>query len=96
MLPLKLASYVGLVSALLAFGYGLYFVVKTLLLGEAVPGFPTLIVVILMLGGLQLLAIGVLGEYVGRLSIESKRRPLFIVEDYQPAAAFERLEARRA
>ncbi len=95
-LPLKFASYVGLVSALLAFGYGLYFVVKTILLGEAVPGFPTLIVVILMLGGLQLLAIGVLGEYVGRLSIESKRRPLFIVEDYQPAAAFERLEARRA
>lgn len=83
--PLRIASFVGLISALLAFGLGLFFVVKTMLIGEPVPGFPTLIVVILLLGGLQLLAIGVLGEYVGRLSIESKRRPLFIVEDYLPS-----------
>lgn len=93
-LPLKLASYVGLASALLAFGYGLFFLVKTMVLGDAVAGFPTLIVVILMLGGMQLLAIGVLGEYLGRLSIESKRRPLFIVEDYEPAAEWEGAQPR--
>ena len=84
-MPLRIASYVGLASALLAFGYGLYFLVKALVLGDHVAGFPTLIVVVLMLGGLQLLAIGVIGEYLGRLCIESKRRPLFLVEDYFPA-----------
>ena len=83
--PLKIASYAGLTSALVAFGYGLYFLVKTLVFGDPVAGFPTLIVVVLMLGGLQLLAIGVLGEYLGRLCLESKRRPLYIVEDYLPA-----------
>ena len=83
--PLKLASYAGLTSALIAFGYALYFLVKTLVFGDSVAGFPTLIVVVLMLGGLQLLAIGVLGEYLGRLCLESKRRPLYIVEDYLPA-----------
>ena len=77
---------VGLASSLVAFGYALYFLFKTLVLGDAVPGFPTLIVVVLMLGGLQLLAIGVLGEYLGRLSLESKRRPLYLVEDYAPAS----------
>lgn len=83
--PLKIAFLVGLASALLAFGYAFYFLFKTLVLGDVVPGFPTLIVVVLMLGGLQLLAIGVLGEYLGRLSLESKRRPLYLVEDYAPA-----------
>lgn len=83
--PLKVASHVGLLSALAAFGYALYFLFKTLVLGDEVPGFPTLIVVTLLLGGLQLLAIGVMGEYLGRLSMESKRRPIYLVEDYVPA-----------
>lgn len=83
--PLRLASYAGLASALAAFAYALYFLAKTLVFGEPVAGFPTLIVVVLMLGGLQLLAIGVLGEYLGRLCLESKRRPLYIIEDYLPA-----------
>ncbi|WP_298235646.1 glycosyltransferase family 2 protein [uncultured Azohydromonas sp.] len=86
--PLKVAAKVGLLSALAAFGLGLYFFVRTLAYGDPVPGFPTLIVVMLMLGGLQLLAIGVLGEYLGRLWLESKRRPLFLVQDYEPATAF--------
>lgn len=84
--PLRLASHVGLVSALGAFAYAAYFVFKTLVLGEPVPGFPTLIVVVLMLGGLQLLAIGVLGEYLGRMALEGKRRPLYLVENYLPPA----------
>ena len=61
--------------------------IRTLVLGDPVPGFPTLIVIVLMLGGLQLLAIGVLGEYIGRLCIESKQRPLFLIESYEPAQA---------
>jgi len=87
--PLKLASKVGLLSALIALGTGLYFLVRTMLFGDPVAGFPTLIVAILMLGGLQLIAIGVLGEYLGRLWLESKRRPLFLIQDYLPAAQFQ-------
>jgi polyisoprenyl-phosphate glycosyltransferase len=71
---------------LLAFIYAAYFVFKTLVLGEPQPGFPTLIVVMLMLGGLQLLSIGVLGEYLGRMALEGKRRPLYLVQEYTPAA----------
>jgi glycosyltransferase involved in cell wall biosynthesis len=84
--PLKVASKLGLASAALSFAYGVYFFVRSLIYGDPVPGFPTLIVVVLMLGGLQLLAIGVLGEYIGRLSLESKRRPLFLIESYEPAS----------
>lgn len=83
--PLKVATKLGLASALLSFSCGVYFFIRALLYGDPVPGFPTLIVVVLMLGGLQLLAIGVLGEYIGRLSLESKRRPLFLIESYEPA-----------
>lgn len=84
--PLRVASHVGLTSALAAFAWAGYFFFKTLVLGDPVPGFPTLIVVVLLLGGLQLLAIGVLGEYLGRMALEGKRRPLYLVEDYAPHA----------
>lgn len=84
--PLKLASFAGLVSATCAFGYALYFLIKTLLIGEAVSGFPTLIVTILLLGGLQLMATGILGEYLGRLFVESKHRPLYLLDEYRPPA----------
>lgn len=84
--PLRAATCAGLASALSAFAYGLYFVVKTLAAGEEVHGFPTLIVTVLFLGGLQLMALGILGEYVGRLFTESKRRPLYFVDEYHPAA----------
>lgn len=83
--PLKLASYAGLASALGAFLYALTFATTTLLFGEPVKGFPTLIISILLLGGLQLMAIGILGEYIGRLFIETKRRPLYLLEAYRPA-----------
>ena len=86
--PLKVATYVGFLTALSAFVYAGYVFVKTLVLGDPVPGFPTLIVVISFLGGLQLMAIGVLGEYVGRLFVEAKNRPLYLVEELQlPAQA---------
>ena len=83
--PLKLATYAGFISATGAFIYALVFFVKTLIFGDPVHGFPTLIVTILMLGGLQLMATGILGEYIGRLFIESKQRPLYLLDEYSPA-----------
>lgn len=86
--PLKLASYAGLLSAAGAFIYALFILVKTLVVGESVKGFPTLTVVILLLGGLQLMATGILGEYLGRVFMESKGRPLYLLKAYQPASSF--------
>ncbi|MBC7787106.1 MAG: glycosyltransferase family 2 protein [Methylophilaceae bacterium] len=83
--PLKIATYAGFISAAGAFIYGLVFFIKTLIFGDPVHGFPTLIVTILILGGLQLMATGILGEYLGRLFIESKQRPLYLLEEYSPA-----------
>jgi glycosyltransferase involved in cell wall biosynthesis len=85
--PLKFATYLGLVTALGAFGYGTYMIIKTLLVGNPVPGYPSLIVIVLFLGGVQLMAIGVLGEYVGRIFTETKRRPLYFVNAWQPRRA---------
>ena len=84
--PLKIATYVGLACAGITFIYAAYFLIKTLFIGESVKGFPTLIVTVMILGGLQLMAIGIIGEYLGRLFIESKRRPLYLLEGYQPSA----------
>jgi glycosyltransferase involved in cell wall biosynthesis len=80
--PLRLATFVGLVVSLVAFLYLIYTVVKTLLWGEPVHGYPTLITAILFLGGVQLLSIGIIGEYVGRIFSETKRRPPYIADKY--------------
>ena len=80
--PLRFATIVGFVIAVLTFIYALYFVTKTLLIGDPVPGFTTLIVVVLFLGGIQLMAIGVLGEYIGRIFNESKKRPTYLASEY--------------
>lgn len=85
--PLKFATYLGLLTALGAFAYGSYMILKTLLVGNPVPGYPSLIVIVLFLGGVQLMAIGVLGEYVGRIFTETKRRPLYFVNAWQPRRA---------
>lgn len=84
--PLKLSSYLGFVTALGALLTGLYFIVKTMVYGDPVAGFPTLIVVTLFLGGVQLMVLGVMGEYVGRIFNETKRRPLYFATDVAPAA----------
>jgi polyisoprenyl-phosphate glycosyltransferase len=78
--PLKIASYVGFFTALGAFAYGAYVVVKTLLYGDPVRGYPTLLVVVLSLGGLQLMALGIIGEYLARVFIDVKARPLYLVQ----------------
>ncbi len=77
--PLRIATYLGLVTALVAFGYGSLIITKTLLYGEAVRGYPSLMTVMLFLGGVQLVALGVIGEYLGRIYNESKHRPLYLV-----------------
>ena len=83
--PLRLATWVGLFSALLSFVYGLWVLTKSIVYGDPVRGYPTLMLVILFLGGVQLLALGVIGEYLGRNYAESKQRPLyFIDEDFHP------------
>jgi polyisoprenyl-phosphate glycosyltransferase len=79
--PLRLATWVGLASAGLAFFYGLWVLIHALLYGDQVRGYPTLMLVILFLGGVQLLALGVIGEYLGRNYAESKRRPLYFIEE---------------
>jgi len=83
--PLKISTYLGLVTAIGAFVYALYVVVKTLVLGDPVKGYPSMMVVILFLGGVQLITIGVLGEYLGRMFDESKQRPLYLLKGYEPS-----------
>lgn len=84
--PLRLASYVGVVVALFAFVYALYLVYDVLAHGNPVAGYPSLIVTMLFLGGVQLITLGVIGEYLGRMFDESKKRPLYFVKGYAPAA----------
>ncbi|QGW66096.1 glycosyltransferase [Lysobacter soli] len=83
--PLRLATYLGLLSALVAFLYGLAIILKALFWGDPVAGWPTMMSVILFLGGVQLIALGVIGEYLGRLYDEAKQRPLYLVDSWQPA-----------
>ena len=78
--PLRLASMAGAIVAASALVYGTFVLSKTILFGDSVAGFPTLIIMITFLGGAQLMAIGLLGEYVGRLLNESKQRPLYLIE----------------
>lgn len=83
--PLKLALYFGLAAAASAFIALVYFLVKTWLIGDPVPGFPATIITVLFLGGVQIASIGILGEYIARIFIESKGRPLYLIDTYQPA-----------
>ena len=85
-MPLKLATYVGLGVALLSVIYAVQVIVKTLILGNPVAGYPSLMTVVLFLGGVQLMFLGVIGEYLGRVFNETKQRPLYLVERYVPSA----------
>ena len=82
--PLRLATYLGVFTALVAFAYGLWIIVKALFWGDPVAGWPTMMSVILFLGGVQLMALGLIGEYLGRLYEESKQRPLYLVDAWLP------------
>lgn len=83
--PLRLATWVGVAASLLSFLFGLWVLGKALFFGDRVQGYPSLMVVILFIGGVQLLALGVIGEYLGRNYAESKQRPLYFVEEQRSA-----------
>jgi glycosyltransferase involved in cell wall biosynthesis len=83
--PLRLATYVGLLTACAAFVFGVFVFVKAVFYGDVVRGYPTLLLVILFLGGVQLMALGMIGEYLGRLYMEAKQRPLYLVEELHRA-----------
>ena len=86
-MPLKVATYLGLLMAGLAVAFGAQVVAKTLIFGNPVAGYPSLMAVILFLGGVELMTLGVIGEYLGRVFNETKQRPLYLVERFEPARA---------
>ena len=77
--PLQLAAYLGFVVSLLAFLYAVWLIISTLVYGNPVKGYPSMMVTLLFLGGVQLMALGVIGEYLGRIYEESKQRPVYLV-----------------
>lgn len=83
--PLRLATLLGFITGAGAFVYLFYTLVKAIIYGDPVAGYPTLICVMLFLGAVQLICLGIIGEYLGRVFNESKHRPIYLVEDYHPA-----------
>lgn len=84
--PLKIATYIGLAVALLAFFYAAFVIYKTIVYGDPVQGYPSLMVVVLFLGGVQLAFTGILGEYLGRVFNEVKQRPLYVLKNLAPSS----------
>lgn len=79
--PLRLSTYLGLIMSFLAFIYLVYEVSKTLIHGSAVSGYPTIIASVLLLGGIQLISTGIIGEYLSKVFIETKDRPVYLVKE---------------
>lgn len=77
--PLRVATFVGGITSIIAFLYSAFVFIKALIIGDPVKGFPTLLIVILLLGGLQLMSLGIIGEYLGRVFIETKGRPSYYI-----------------
>ena len=84
-MPLKVATYLGLLVALAAAVFGAQVIMRTLIFGNPVAGYPSLVTIILFLGGVQLITLGVIGEYLGRVFNETKNRPLYLVERFVPS-----------
>ena len=79
--PLRIWLYLGVIIALLSFVYGSIIIIKTLIFGIDSPGYASMLTTVLFLGGVQLMGIGILGEYIGRIYMESKNRPVYIIEE---------------
>jgi len=82
--PLKIWTYLGAASAVVTFAYGIYIVIRTLIFGIDVPGYASLLVAVLFFGSVQLMSIGLLGEYIGRIYIETKQRPTYLIRSRYP------------
>lgn len=80
--PLQWATGIGLIVSLISFLYALWVIIKTIVWGDSVAGFPTLMIAILFLGGVQLLSLGIIGEYLGRVFNETKNRPVYFVQSF--------------
>jgi glycosyltransferase involved in cell wall biosynthesis len=80
--PLRISSVIGAFVSLAAFIYIVYLVIRTALYGSDLAGYPSMMAVILFLGGVQLLSLGIIGEYIGRIFNETKHRPLYLIEEY--------------
>jgi glycosyltransferase involved in cell wall biosynthesis len=81
--PLRVVSIAGVIVSVAAFIFMLFILIKTIFYGEVVTGYPSLIAVVLFLGGVQLLAVGIIGEYIGIIYSETKKRPLYFVNEYK-------------
>lgn len=88
--PLRIAMVIGVLVAAIGLLFGCWIISKTMFLGEIVPGYPSLIAIITFLGGMQLMTIGLLGEYVGKIYYESKSRPIYLLTDQVVNAKFKR------
>ena len=80
--PLRISTFVGILTSIFAFIYILYLVIRTLFFGSDLAGYPSMMAIILFLGGVQLLSLGIIGEYIARIFNETKNRPLYFVEEY--------------
>jgi glycosyltransferase involved in cell wall biosynthesis len=84
--PLRISSVLGILVSICAFIYIVYLVIRTMFFGTDLAGYPSMMAVILFLGGVQLLSLGVIGEYIGRIFNETKNRPLYFIEEYHQAS----------
>lgn len=80
-MPLQLTTYTGILISVISFGWAAFYIFRTLLFGVDVPGYASIMVTILCMGGIQLVCIGIIGEYIGRIYREAKQRPLYVVEE---------------
>ena len=85
--PLRIASLLGIIISLIAFIFIVVIIIKTLWFGDPVAGYPSTMAAILFLGGLQLISIGIIGEYIGKIFLEVKNRPLYLIEEYHAGTA---------
>lgn len=81
-LPLRLSTYLGVLISFFAFSYGAWLIIRVLIFGADVPGYASIMAAVLCMGGIQLICIGIIGEYLGRIYRETKQRPLFVVEEH--------------
>ncbi|NOU73885.1 glycosyltransferase [Paenibacillus sp. LMG 31458] len=80
--PLRLASILGICTFIFSMVYMIFLLIRTVIYGDPVAGYPSLVIIILFLGGIQLLSLGIIGEYIGRIFNETKKRPMYFVEEY--------------